>query len=171
MRSNWRARRARGVSGSWSAAWRAARSRWRPHSSSAASAISSTSTVRCCRRRTGCPASSMRAAAYRFSGPRSGDERPQGERFTMQRMICAILALSIGALASGAAADSDYHARVARVLKATPLIDGHNDLPWEIRDRYKSDLAAIDLSADTSRLSLRAGDSPLMTDIPRLRAG
>ncbi len=89
----------------------------------------------------------------------------------MQRMICAILALSIGALASGAAVDSDYHARVARVLKATPLIDGHNDLPWEIRDRYKSDLAAIDLSADTSRLSLRAGDSPLMTDIPRLRAG
>ncbi len=58
-----------------------------------------------------------------------------------------------------------------RVLKATPLIDGHNDLPWEIRDRYKSDLTAVDLSADTSKLSLRAGDSALMTDIPRLHAG
>jgi membrane dipeptidase len=89
----------------------------------------------------------------------------------MRRLICTILALSIGALAQGAGTDSDYHARVVRVLKATPLIDGHNDLPWEIRDRYKSDLAAIDLSADTAKLSLRAGDSPLMTDIPRLHAG
>lgn len=90
-------------------------------------------------------------------------------------LIGGILALSIGALAIGAGAasgaDGAYHARVVRVLKATPLIDGHNDLPWEIRDRYKSDLAAIDLSADTSKLSLRPRDAALMTDIPRLRAG
>ena len=26
------------------------------------------------------------------------------------------------------------------ILLHTPLIDGHNDLPWEIRDRFKSDL-------------------------------
>jgi membrane dipeptidase len=89
---------------------------------------------------------------------------------------CGLLALIVGAVANGAAAtrsatDADYRARVERILEATPLIDGHNDLPWEIRDRYKSDLAAVDLSADTSKLPLRAGDAPLMTDIPRLRAG
>ena len=65
----------------------------------------------------------------------------------------------------------DYGHRVEQVLLRTPLIDGHNDLPWEIRDRFKSDLAAVDLKLDTSRLPYPEGASPLMTDIPRLRAG
>lgn len=30
-------------------------------------------------------------------------------------------------------ADTDYAARAARVLKSTPLIDGHNDLPYLLR--------------------------------------
>ncbi len=74
----------------------------------------------------------------------------------------------------GRAADTDYQARVARVLKQTPLIDGHNDLPWEIRERFKGALAAIDLNSDTSKLPLPKEPpdaAPLMTDIPRLRAG
>jgi membrane dipeptidase len=65
----------------------------------------------------------------------------------------------------------DYRHRVEQVLLHTPLIDGHNDLPWEIRDRFKGDLAAADLKLDTSHLPYPAGASPLMTDIPRLRAG
>jgi membrane dipeptidase len=65
----------------------------------------------------------------------------------------------------------DYHHRVEQVLSRTPLIDGHNDLPWEIRDRFKSDLAAVDLKSDTALLPFPTGASPLMTDIPRLRAG
>jgi membrane dipeptidase len=69
--------------------------------------------------------------------------------------------------ASAAAPTDDYAARVARVLKTTPLIDGHNDLPWEIRDRFKGDLAAIDLNADTSKLPFPADGAALMTDIPR----
>ncbi len=74
----------------------------------------------------------------------------------------------------GRAADVDYQARVARVLKQTPLIDGHNDLPWEIRERFKGALAAIDLNSDTSKLPLPKEPpdaAPLMTDIPRLSAG
>ena len=62
-------------------------------------------------------------------------------------------------------------ARVERVLHQTPLIDGHNDLPWEIRARFKSDFAAIDLTSDTARLPFPPDEAPLMTDIPRLRAG
>jgi membrane dipeptidase len=68
-------------------------------------------------------------------------------------------------------ANSDYQARIERVLKETPLIDGHNDLPWEIRARFKSDLAAVDLTSDTARLPFPPDEAALMTDIPRLRAG
>jgi membrane dipeptidase len=67
-------------------------------------------------------------------------------------------------------------ARVDRVLANTPLIDGHNDLPWQIRDCF-ADIGHIDLRANTARLS-RPPDapagcewSPLMTDLPRLHAG
>ncbi|MEP6473811.1 MAG: membrane dipeptidase, partial [Gemmatimonadota bacterium] len=53
------------------------------------------------------------------------------------------------------------HARA--LLTRTPVIDGHNDLPWVIRENKKApmDVAAYDLSKTT----------PGMTDIPRLRAG
>jgi membrane dipeptidase len=68
-------------------------------------------------------------------------------------------------------ANPTYESRVERVLAATPLIDGHNDLPWEIRSRFKSDLAAVDLKSDTARLPFPPDSAALMTDIPRLRAG
>ncbi|MEA3035416.1 MAG: rane dipeptidase [Sphingomonadales bacterium] len=56
--------------------------------------------------------------------------------------------------------------RVERVLGQTPVIDGHNDLPWEIRDGYDFWRKPLDLSADTSRLG-----HPLQTDLPRLATG
>jgi membrane dipeptidase len=68
-------------------------------------------------------------------------------------------------------AAEDYQHRVEQVLLQTPLIDGHNDLPWEIRERFKSDVAVVGLAADTRHLPLEAGQAALMTDIPRLRAG
>jgi membrane dipeptidase len=61
--------------------------------------------------------------------------------------------------------------RIERVLAQTPLIDGHNDLPWEIRERFGSDLAKLDLSVNTAALPAPAGAAPLATDIPRLRRG
>jgi len=79
----------------------------------------------------------------------------------------------LGLLLCSAAAwgADDYQQRVERVLLQTPLIDGHNDLPWELRDRFKSDLSAVDLKSDTGHLPVHAGETALMTDIPRLRAG
>jgi membrane dipeptidase len=70
-----------------------------------------------------------------------------------------------------ARAADDYHHRVEQILLRTPLIDGHNDLPWEIRERFKNDLAAVDLKSDTKRLPFPPDGAPLMTDIPRMRAG
>jgi membrane dipeptidase len=68
-------------------------------------------------------------------------------------------------------AADDYQHRVDQILTQTPLIDGHNDLPWEIRERFKSDPAAVNLAADTRQLAVEAEQAALMTDIPRLRAG
>jgi membrane dipeptidase len=84
----------------------------------------------------------------------------------MIRIVFLMLCLPVCAWAA-----QDYEHRVEQVLLQTPLIDGHNDLPWEIRERYKSDLAQIDLSSDTRHLPAGEGQAALMTDIPRLRAG
>jgi membrane dipeptidase len=48
------------------------------------------------------------------------------------------------------------------MLSRFPLIDGHNDLPWELRTLYDSDLSSVDL---TGRLP------NTHTDIPRLVEG
>lgn len=73
-----------------------------------------------------------------------------------------LLALLVAVTASAQTTD----ARVDRIFKDVPLIDGHNDLPWEYRDRVKNHLAEIDIRQDQSKLEKR-----LMTDIPRLRQG
>jgi membrane dipeptidase len=89
---------------------------------------------------------------------------------TSLRAILFLMLCPLAALAADNAADN-YQRRIEQVLAQTPLIDGHNDLPWEIRDRFKSDPAALNLSADTSHLPFGEGQAALMTDIPRLRAG
>ncbi len=57
-------------------------------------------------------------------------------------------------------------ARIARLLAATPLIDGHNDWAEQLRQDYGEGWWAVDLAADA-----RTFKHPLQTDIPRLRAG
>jgi membrane dipeptidase len=84
--------------------------------------------------------------------------------------LCAVALATSGAPAL-AADSSDYHARVVAVLKRTPLIDGHNDLPWEIRERFQGRFTLIDLASDTSKIPPPQDQAALMTDIPRLRAG
>src|ERR1700722_16862087 len=85
--------------------------------------------------------------------------------------VFMVAALAFACHTVFAADDVALTARVDRVLAKTPLIDGHNDLPWEIRDRFGS-VDGVDLSKDTSKLPLKnEDDAPLMTDIPRLRAG
>jgi membrane dipeptidase len=73
--------------------------------------------------------------------------------------------------AEAAPASAEIEARLARVLAETPLIDGHNDLPEQMHRRFENRLGAIDLAADTSKVAPPVGESPLMTDLPRLRAG
>jgi len=79
--------------------------------------------------------------------------------------------LTLGAAAAAASPEAGDPQRVERVLTQTPLIDGHNDLPWEIRERFGGDLGKVDLSGNTAALPAPAGGLPLATDIPRLRRG
>jgi len=86
----------------------------------------------------------------------------------MSTFFSAISALAIGAVAVVAAAGQpapvDDLLERARVLtRAAPLIDGHNDYAWAVREEEPTlDLAAVDIRSSQPRT---------MTDIPRLRAG
>src|SRR5512134_919432 len=53
-------------------------------------------------------------------------------------------------------------ARARALLDKAPLIDGHNDLPWTLREAF---------GADLSRVDLRTRGATVDTDIPRLREG
>ncbi len=55
-----------------------------------------------------------------------------------------------------------YIDHVTALLASTPLIDGHNDLAWEVREQASYDWDALDISKPSPTTH---------TDIPRLRAG
>lgn len=60
--------------------------------------------------------------------------------------------------------DPAVKARIDRILKKTPLIDGHNDLPWALREDHRSSVGDLQ-SGGAQR------QKPLMTDMARLREG
>lgn len=85
------------------------------------------------------------------------------------RLASLLLATALAALPTLAIAQTPTRAelaRVDRILRQTPLIDGHNDFPEQIHDNYGGELSRVDLTADTRTLP-----TPLHTDIPRLRQG
>ncbi len=81
-------------------------------------------------------------------------------RFERLGAVCGWLA-AIWVPMAWAQSDDDPGARAKRVLSAAPVCDGHNDLPWVIREKFGGDLDRIDL----------ASRAPFDTDIPRLSAG
>ena len=71
------------------------------------------------------------------------------------------LALSMSQVTSSA--QPELVARAKALHAAVPLIDGHNDYPWALRE--------IDPGRDFAKADITAKAPALMTDIPRLRAG
>ena len=57
----------------------------------------------------------------------------------------------------------DFKARAIAIHRSTPLIDGHNDYPWALRD--------LDPGRDFGKADISKPVPKLMTDIPRLRQG
>jgi membrane dipeptidase len=82
----------------------------------------------------------------------------------MRKIILAALLASFAMPAATQPIDPAAQKRIDRILKRTPLIDGHNDLPWALREDFKSDVSGL-TSGTTSRTP------PLMTDMARLRQG
>ncbi|MEU9718460.1 dipeptidase [Streptomyces sp. NPDC047976] len=58
---------------------------------------------------------------------------------------------------------ADLLAQARELLTEYPVVDGHNDLPWALRQQVRYDLGRRDIAGDQS--------DHLHTDIPRLRAG
>jgi membrane dipeptidase len=58
------------------------------------------------------------------------------------------------------------------MLRRFPLIDGHNDLPWALRELAGGDVSKVRLApADPGGTDLAAPVDGTHTDLPRLRAG
>ncbi len=82
----------------------------------------------------------------------------------MSKILLALLAVAFLAptlMTLQAQGTDPLMARAMRLLKDAPIIDGHNDYPWEVREKAKKDVDVFDLRKPT----------PLHTDFARLRAG
>jgi len=75
-------------------------------------------------------------------------------------VVCAVAALA--GVPGAAQTEDPFLARARALHLSVPMFDGHNDYPWEIRQRAGKDPAKLDIR------SLR---TDTMTDIPRLRQG
>src|SRR5688500_20377634 len=79
------------------------------------------------------------------------------------RLLFLLPAFPILTVSAGAQPTQKDLERATRILRQTPLIDGHNDLPWAIREDTlaRGNVAAYDLRQRTRG----------HTDLERLRAG
>ncbi|XP_063217302.1 dipeptidase 1-like [Bacillus rossius redtenbacheri] len=66
---------------------------------------------------------------------------------------------------------ADQLAAVRRMLAAVPLVDGHNDLAWNLRKFVHNQLHRFNFSADLRAVGPWSRSPWSQTDLPRLRAG
>ena len=85
-----------------------------------------------------------------------------GTLYALAAVTVAMCVTQTDANAQSASNDPNM-ARALRVLRASPIMDGHNDLPWRIREDtvHPHDVEAYDLRKRT----------PGMTDLARLKEG
>lgn len=83
----------------------------------------------------------------------------------MTRTLLSLALLGLAAAAVVRAApqvDTQFLDRARRLLREVPIIDGHNDYPWQVREKAKGDPDALDI---------RQPQPALHTDIARLMTG
>ena len=73
-----------------------------------------------------------------------------------------LIASTITAMTEMPQGDAPLLDRARALHKQQPLLDGHNDYPWELREKAQRDLDKLDLARP---------QPSIMTDIKRLRAG
>jgi len=84
---------------------------------------------------------------------------------SLASLLAATALVMIAAPAPAQPIDSRTMARIDRILRKTPLIDGHNDLPEQLRENYG--LSIEGLASGTAQRQPHA----LMTDMERLHEG
>ena len=81
----------------------------------------------------------------------------------IKRLILAtLILLPMADVMNSQQADTALSTRAQALHKQIPLIDGHNDYPWALREKAERDLDKLDISKP---------QPSIMTDIGRLRAG
>jgi len=80
-------------------------------------------------------------------------------------LLAGFTVLLMTAQAPAQSIDAKTMTRIDRILKRTPLIDGHNDLPEQLRENYKLSTEGLASGSDQRQ------PHPLMTDMARLRQG
>ena len=76
------------------------------------------------------------------------------------RLTLTLILASAG-LTGPTAAQDDALAHAIEILRTTPLVDTHNDLPWVLREKLEGDVEGYDISVPAL----------FDTDLPRLRQG
>src|SRR6187200_162079 len=76
--------------------------------------------------------------------------------------LAALVAIAVPLVAAVTPQSDAAVERARRLLREVPIIDGHNDYPWEVRQKAGFDLAGLDM---------RQPQPTIMTDFPRLTLG
>ncbi len=81
------------------------------------------------------------------------------------RTLLFVAALAAASPLAAQPIDPAVQARIDRILKQTPLIDGHNDIAEQLAEKYQRSIAGLARGTDSR------SPKPLMTDMARLRQG
>ncbi len=76
-------------------------------------------------------------------------------------LISLVCVVSVSGQIASAGDDDVALARAHIILQSAPVFDGHNDLPWVIREKFGGDVEGYDISVRAQ----------FDTDIPRMREG
>ncbi|KAJ2944390.1 hypothetical protein O0L34_g18400 [Tuta absoluta] len=110
----------------------------------------------------------------------SSDEKPMPRRPRWRIALAALvvlaalgaaLALPLALGGGGRATPEQRLTTIRRMLRDSPLVDGHNDLAWNVRKFLHNKIGEFNLTAGLEGLEPWAKSRWSHTDIPRLRLG
>jgi membrane dipeptidase len=81
------------------------------------------------------------------------------------RSVAAAAMLLVATPALSQSIPPDVQKRIDRILKKTPLVDGHNDVPEQVRENWKMSVEGLASGSDKRQ------PNPMMTDMERLHQG